>query len=283
MNSFRAELLRIRWTNFLRPCLLTFVFLIPLFFGASLLYGEHLPVKAYLVADGLLRDTVYKIKQDSRGFLWFCTTEGISRFDGYGFTNFTAADGLPEGAINDFLETRDGKIFIATDNGLAKLDTSGTQNSNFKIQTRNRSLFSIIKPENPGAKAILVLFEDNAGKIFIGTSDGLFLLNGRGEIEEISLGKSAADLKPISVRAIIQDRRGAIWIGTSGDLFRLETGGNISRFTIGNDLKSEGLASLFEDRDGNLWAGMRGFGRVGLLLLSEPGRGTILKIRFPQN
>ncbi len=44
--------------------------------------AERLPVKTYTVADGLLRDNVLKIKQDSRGFLWFCTDEGISRFDG---------------------------------------------------------------------------------------------------------------------------------------------------------------------------------------------------------
>jgi hypothetical protein len=35
-------------------------------------------------------------KQDLRGFLWFCTVDGISRFDGYGFTNFTIYDGLPD-------------------------------------------------------------------------------------------------------------------------------------------------------------------------------------------
>ena len=58
--------------------------------------AERLPVKTYTVADGLLRDIVYRIRQDSRGFLWFCTAEGISRFDGYGFTNFTTDDGLPD-------------------------------------------------------------------------------------------------------------------------------------------------------------------------------------------
>lgn len=51
--------------------------------------AERLPVKTYTIADGLLRDAVYKIKQDSRGFLWFCTVEGVSRFDGLGFINFT--------------------------------------------------------------------------------------------------------------------------------------------------------------------------------------------------
>lgn len=76
------------------------------------LRAERLPIKTYTVADGLLRDNVFKIKQDSRGFMWFCTVEGISRFDGYAFENFTTADGLPDRHANDFLETRGGRLSI---------------------------------------------------------------------------------------------------------------------------------------------------------------------------
>jgi hypothetical protein len=42
--------------------------------------AERLPVKTYTAADGLLRDIVYRVRQDSRGFLWFCTQEGVRRF-----------------------------------------------------------------------------------------------------------------------------------------------------------------------------------------------------------
>jgi ligand-binding sensor domain-containing protein len=61
---------------------------------SSLVRAELLPVKTYTTADGLLRDEVYRIKQDSRGFLWFCTGDGLSRFDGYGFTNYTNNKGI---------------------------------------------------------------------------------------------------------------------------------------------------------------------------------------------
>src|SRR5215207_6539527 len=84
-----------------------------LIFMALMSKAEHLPIKTYTVADGLLRDSVKKIKQDSRGFLWFCTVDGISRFDGYEFTSYTVSDGLPERHVNDFLETRGGEIWIA--------------------------------------------------------------------------------------------------------------------------------------------------------------------------
>ena len=70
-------------------------------FLALISKAERLPIKTYTVADGLLRDDVQKVMQDSRGFLWFCSFEGVSRFDGYGFTNFRTEDGLPERHVRD--------------------------------------------------------------------------------------------------------------------------------------------------------------------------------------
>src|SRR6266540_1389490 len=70
--------------------------------------AERLPIKSYTTTDGLPSNVVNRIVRDSRGFLWFCTREGLSRFDGYSFTNYGIADGLPSPVINSLLETRDG-------------------------------------------------------------------------------------------------------------------------------------------------------------------------------
>ena len=56
---------------------------------------ERLPIKVYATADGLAHNEVNRIVKDSRGFLWFCTAEGLSRFDGYAFANFGTDQGLP--------------------------------------------------------------------------------------------------------------------------------------------------------------------------------------------
>jgi DNA-binding CsgD family transcriptional regulator len=82
---------------------------INLFFFATSLFGERLLIKTYTVADGLLRDNVYKIKQDSRGFLWFCT-------DGMGNPN---ADSIFENAAGEFFVTfnKGSKCAISRFNG----------------------------------------------------------------------------------------------------------------------------------------------------------------------
>jgi hypothetical protein len=50
--------------------------------------AQHLPIKTYMTADGLPVNLVKRIKRDSHGFLWFGTRDGLSKFDGYHFTNY---------------------------------------------------------------------------------------------------------------------------------------------------------------------------------------------------
>ena len=229
------------------------------------LKAERLPVKTYTVADGLLRDNVTKIKQDSRGFLWFCTAEGVSRFDGYAFTNFTTDDGLPDRNVNDFLETRNGEIYLATNGGLARLDPHGRRNP-------DNSMFTVFLPEKPQAKNIQVLFEDENGTIFVGTGDGLYkLVETDGEIrfEDVSLGEIVTREELIIITAIIEDRNKALWIGTEkSGLFRISADGKTEQFTKADGLPHNDIGSLLEDKDGRLWVGMRAGIGAGLVLLA---------------
>jgi ligand-binding sensor domain-containing protein len=150
---------------------LALLFLLVMFtISGATVRAELLPVKTYTVADGLLRDNIYKIRQDSYGYLWFCTAEGVSRFDGYGFMNFTTEDGLPDRHVNDILETSKGNYLIATDRGLAELNPKGLRGS------AENPLFKVLLPEPPRAVKFRVLFEDKSGTIWAGASGGLFRL-----------------------------------------------------------------------------------------------------------
>src|SRR5712692_7335035 len=79
--------------------------------------AEQLPVRTYTTADGLPRDLVLRIVRDSRGFLWFCTGDGLSRFNGYEFTTYGVEHGLPHPWITDLIETRQGIYWVATNGG----------------------------------------------------------------------------------------------------------------------------------------------------------------------
>src|SRR6266480_5191037 len=87
--------------------------------------AERLPLKAYTTTDGLAHNVINKIVRDSRGFLWFCTADGLSRFDGYEFRNYGTNEGLPHPVVNDLLETRAGEYWIATNGGLVHFNVNG--------------------------------------------------------------------------------------------------------------------------------------------------------------
>ena len=233
-------------------------------------FAERLPIKTYTVADGLLRDSVFKIKQDSRGFLWLCSAEGISRFDGYAFTNFTTSDGLPDRHVNDFLETKSGKIYLATEKGLVRLDPTGIANA------KDNPLFTVILPDDPNAIGIQVLFEDGDGIVWAGTSNGLYSLNEQqGRLDTEAMGKLTGPDK-IQITAIIKDAHDAMWIGTNENgLLRRLPNGEVEQFTPADGLSGDSIASLLERKDGRIWVGMRPgkFGDGLCLLATDPRKG----------
>ena len=89
---------------------------------ASDAMAERLPLRKYTTEDGLAHARVRRIVRDPRGFLWFCTVDGLSRFDGAEFVTYRTADGLPDPWVTDVLATRDGAYWVATNAGVATFD-----------------------------------------------------------------------------------------------------------------------------------------------------------------
>jgi len=72
--------------------------------------------------DGLSESTVNKIYQDRKGFMWFCTFDGLSRFDGRNFKNFRSRPNDPTSIscniVRGITEDKFGYLWVATDKGL---------------------------------------------------------------------------------------------------------------------------------------------------------------------
>lgn len=83
-------------------------------FGAQAQFQRY---RNYDVKDGLASSEVYDLLQDSKGFLWFSTDLGVSRYDGYEFRNFTTDDGLPDNTIFDVYEDHAGRIWFVSFSG----------------------------------------------------------------------------------------------------------------------------------------------------------------------
>lgn len=137
--------------------------LIALLSGIAPSKAEQLPIRTYTTADGLARDRVYKIVSDPRGFLWFCTYDGLSRFDGYEFVNYSIEHGLPHRLVFDLLITRKGDYWVATNNGVARFNPLAA--------TSNPKLRSYIPTQRPISETIFDLYEDSSGTVWAGTAE----------------------------------------------------------------------------------------------------------------
>ena len=204
--------------------------------------AEQLPVRTYTTADGLPRDLVQRIVRDSHGFLWFCTGDGLSRFNGYEFTNYGVEHGLPHPFINDLLETRRGVYWIATNGGgVARFNPSALRNE----QPQTRNLFTVYPVgDEPTTNRVNVLYEDRAGQVWAGTDDGLFCLDETGG--QVSFRRVSLNLqKDIPVRDVVEDREGSLWVGTQArGLVRRLPDGRPVRYAIQSPVYGDGIESL---------------------------------------
>ncbi|HJQ67418.1 MAG TPA: two-component regulator propeller domain-containing protein [Blastocatellia bacterium] len=232
--------------------------------------GERLPVKSYGLADGLPHETVRRIIQDTHGFIWFCTPAGVSRFDGYRFTNYGANDGLTIVSTNDLIETRRGVYWVATNGGgVCRLNPRPEANSRFTVYRVGGE---------PETNRVNVLYEDRAGRLWAGTDAGLFVLDEEeGEFVRVSLQIEGQQDRLVQVWAFVEDRDGSLWIGSGAGLTRRMPDGRLLNYSVQVNERRNSVYALLLDPDERLWLGTR----QGLIVLRpEPLSGAAAR-RFP--
>jgi ligand-binding sensor domain-containing protein/signal transduction histidine kinase len=245
--------------------------------------AEQLPVKHYTTAEGLTHDHVEAVLRDSRGFLWFCTVDGISRFDGSSFTTYGAKDGLPSAFVNNIMESRSGVYWIATNGGLARFNPQAGMPAavDDKVASRARentpgnarALFTAYRvSDDPVSNRINTLYEDRSGQIWLGTDGGLFrmIMDGeRASFERFDLEPGSTQL--IDIWKLIEDAEGSLWIATGSGLFRRLPDGRMIHYAIRPTEGTDYVWALLIDEQGRLWVGSR----TGLMVVKpEPASAT---------
>ena len=75
-------------------------------------YSQTYPYSHFTVKDGLPSSLVYHVFQDSKGYIWFATENGVSRYDGYEFKNFSKSDGLPDNTVFEIIEDSKNRVWF---------------------------------------------------------------------------------------------------------------------------------------------------------------------------
>ncbi len=211
------------------------------------------------VEQGLSQSTVRCILQDSQGFMWFGTEDGLNRFDGYNFTVYKPQPHDPNTlshiSVWSLCEDHNGVLWVGTQRGFNKY---------LRHQQKfNRYLHNPDDPHSISHNVITSICEDQSGGLWIGTwggglnrfseEDGRFVHYVNDPHNENSLSHNI-------VLKVYKDSFGDLWIGTQYGLNRLNRGSNTftTYFSIPDDpesLSNNSIITIFEDSRKILWFG----------------------------
>jgi ligand-binding sensor domain-containing protein/signal transduction histidine kinase len=218
---------------------------------AGLADAEQMPLRVYTIVDGLAHNEILRIVGDSRGFLWFATSDGLSRFDSHSFTNYTTADGLPHRLVRDVLESRRGEYWVATGGGVCRLNTAATS---ARHQQSTCTAYKV--GESESAQNVFRLLEDRDGVIWVGTFGGVYQLDANAnDVRFRFVDFGMPDLTDQRlIQDIIQDRAGSLWVATRGSgLYRRLPDGRVEHYSVEHGVPNR-VNALIEDRNGSVWA-----------------------------
>jgi ligand-binding sensor domain-containing protein/signal transduction histidine kinase len=178
-------------------------------------HAERLAVKRYTTADGLPGDFIIHMTRDSRGFLWFATRDGLSRFDGVRFTSYGMVDGLPASTINHLLETRNGEYLISTNGGgVCRFNPSGRRG---RAPAGPDALFVCFRVgTEPTTNRVNIAYEDRSGRLWAGTDDGIFRGERDGDrlaFQRVDLAYMPDDRSQRAIFSLTDADDGSLWIG----------------------------------------------------------------------
>ena len=218
---------------------------------------NHLTVK-----DGLSQSSVTCIFQDSKGFMWFGTQDGLNRYDGYNFKVFknepSNIASLTDNFVFSIYEDQSNTLYIETQSGA--LHQYISKSESFLVVNRDSVNLAGAKLSTVGA-----MFQEATGIKWtggLGSGTGLKRL-------DINTGQTTLykhdpanpnSLSDDKVYSIYKDRSGNIWVGTFNGLDRLdEATGKFFHYRNDpanpNSLPDNWVWPIFEDSKGNLWIG----------------------------
>ncbi|MEC7263111.1 MAG: two-component regulator propeller domain-containing protein [Bacteroidota bacterium] len=268
-----------------------------LLLGISRVSAQRVLMENYTMENGLATNVVYNIYQDSKGFMWFMTRFGLSRYDGARFTNFTTKDGLHFNFVSAMFEDSDGMLYVASGDKLQTIKNGKVGPDILKEPLAIEAFF-----EQPDGNNILTtdnsgLVRYSQGKIspitspypgpnssLVRTQSGKLLTGGHfvdstQYVSSLKLFDSNGKLlgfappgEPSEVQHLFLDIQGNIWVCAVNGLSVLsmeDVDEGLIRFCnlptpFDHAILSGNIQDMLQDRYGNYWiATNEGLVRIG--------------------
>lgn len=250
--SFRG-VTKLNIKTIIKRCIfLSIIFLMIPFKNIFALGESDLKFSNITIKDGLSQSSVNRIFQDSRGYMWFGTSDGLNKYDGRDFTIFREKENdknsINSGYISAIVGYDKNNILVGTSKGVDTVNIVTNkvsrlfENEDGRTKLSNNNVWDLIKHTN--------------GDIWIGTPDGLNICNEHSnEIKKLFKDKNNENsLKSNTITSLCEDKNGNVWVGTNAGInfYNIKT----SKFQKINDLldkENESVSTIYRDRGNNIW------------------------------
>jgi PAS domain S-box-containing protein len=238
------------------------------FSPGSVVRFEHLSIE-----DGLSQNAGLDVFQDSRGYLWIGTQDGLNRYDGYSFKIYKHdpddPSSLSHNSVLTVAEDKAGTLWIGTwGGGLNRYDPI--------TEKFTRYLHTADDPTSLADNTVTSIKDDANGNLWVGTLDGLDRFDPQTStfVHFKNYPNDPNSLSSNAISLIFEDSNRQLWIGTGANGI---DGSGLNRFdpsagvfvhyqhneTDPQSLSSNNIASIYEAEDGTFWIATGGFSLHG--------------------
>jgi signal transduction histidine kinase/ligand-binding sensor domain-containing protein len=186
-------------------------------------------------------DDIRCLFEDSSGALWVGTASGLARLKDGETRSYSAAEGVPAGAVHIILQTRDGRLWVLTDGGLATATLASASPAEIHFHTLSQN-------DGMTSGGLLSITADARGGLWIGTTQGLEHIAGI----QVEHGPATLTGKSIDALATAPANASTLFIASAAGLMKL-TDGTLTTLAKSAALPPGGTRSLLVTNDG-VWA-----------------------------
>ena len=205
----------------------------------------------YSQENGLPNNMIHCILQDKKGWMWFGTSQGVCRFDGYKFTVFKDdpkdTTSLKGNLVRTIFEDSKNQLWICTTYGGLNKFNREKENFEHPFYSGNQAILK--------NASVTSIHEDSSGVLWIGTIGKLFRMENETTISEIK-PKNQLDFSDY-YRVTESDKSGKIWLGTNSGLYLYNPKNNeIQKINLLKKHSSnQEIWSIYKDDDDLFWIG----------------------------
>ena len=231
-------------------------------FLSQILAQQHIAFNHLTIEDGLSQSSVTCILQDSKGFMWFGTQDGLNRYDGYKFKIFkndpSNSTSLTDNFIFSIYENQSGELYIETQSGTLHRYNPGSES--FLIVNKDS-----VNLKNAKVSTVGALLQESSGITWtggLGSGTGLKRTDTKTGHTTVFKHEPAdpSSLSDDKVYSVFRDRSGNLWVATFNGLDKLnELTGEFFHYRNdpddSNSLPDNWVWPIYEDSRGYLLIG----------------------------